>query len=91
MAAEQRQVEGARTQSIFREVNERIRDAYDAFGTPDGSLPLFVCECGRRACRAMIRVPAAEYRNVRADRRRFIVASGHESPDAERVVERHDG
>ena len=78
----------AANQAVFRHVNEEICGAYEALGT-DG-VPTLVCECGEGTCLAMIQVALEEYRAVRANPRRFIVASGHEAPEAERVVERHD-
>ena len=78
----------AANQAVFRDVNEEIRGAYEALGT-DG-VPTFVCECGEGTCLAMIEVPLEKYHEVRADARRFLVATGHQAAEAERVVERHD-
>ncbi len=50
-----------------------------------------LCECARRACAAEVRLTAAEYEAVRADARRFVLAPGHNLPEAENVVERFDG
>lgn len=85
--AERRRRE-ALNQAVFREVNEEIRGTYETDGE-DGK-PTFICECGEGTCLAMIEIPLDEYRAVRADQHRFVVASGHECAEAERVVERHD-
>jgi hypothetical protein len=70
----------------FREINEAAQPQREAHG--DGR---FVCECADRSCAAWIEMPLDEYRAVRADPRRFIIAPTHEVPDVERIVERHDG
>ena len=92
MNAERRRHE-ALIQAVFRDVNEEIRGVYEAHGAEDDGadgMPTFVCECGEGTCLAMIEVPLEKYHEVRADARRFLVATGHEAAEAERVVERHD-
>ncbi len=89
----ERQRREALNQAVFRDVNEEIRGAYEAHEAEDDGadgMPTFVCECGEGTCLAMIPLPLEKYRQIRVDPRRFLVASGHEAPDAERVVERHD-
>ncbi len=89
----ERRVREAPNQAVFRDVNEEIRGAYEAHGAGDDGtdgMPTFVCECGEGTCLAMIPLPLEKYRAVRADPRRFLVATGHDAADAERVVERHD-
>ena len=90
--AERRRREAV-NQAVFRDVNEEIRGAYEAHGAEDDGadgMPTFVCECGEGTCLAMIRLPLEKYREIRADPRRFLVATDHEAAHAERVVERHD-
>ena len=62
------------------------RDMNERFG-----LGTFICECGNPECRQVLQIPREAYGSVRADARKFIVAPGHEMPDAEDVVERDDG
>jgi len=79
----------ALNETAFRKVNEAI-----AAGRPlaDVEEPVrFVCECGRVGCTVVLEVTHAEYRAVRSDPRRFLVAPGHDSPDIERVVSRGEG
>ncbi len=51
----------------------------------------FFCECGDRRCRQRVLVPGPEYESVRSDTARFLIAPGHDFPEAEDVVEEHAG
>jgi len=75
----------ARTESLFRGVNERIAESAGRFGADDAS---FVCECDDPTCTDRVRVTLDEYEGVRSDGARFLIVDGHEDPDVERVVER---
>jgi len=73
-------------EAVFREVNERI----EAGHWPGEQGPLaFRCECARLGCNLLVELSLGEYEHVRADPRLFVLAPGHEVPQAERVVERH--
>jgi hypothetical protein len=50
--------------------------------------PLFElrCECGGEDCAARIMVPARAYHAIRAYTRRYIIKTGHELPNDERVI-----
>jgi hypothetical protein len=74
----------ARTESLFRDVNERIAEAAKELGT---SYAEFVCECADPACDERFAAHLEEYETVRSDGRRFLVAPGHDEPAIERVVE----
>ena len=76
----------ARNQTIFRELNERIQELAD----PDGPIR-FVCECSHVGCEATVELGRAEYESVRSESTHFVVASGHNLPEIERVVGRTDG
>jgi hypothetical protein len=76
-------------EAVFREVNERIDDLADAFGLQAEPLDL-VCECGDASCTEQLRLTRSEYEALRADPLLFAVHPGHETPDVEDVVERHD-
>ena len=76
-----------RNEGLFRKVNEAIvRGLW-----PDDAARLvaFRCECARLDCNNPVRVTLAEYEQVRAHPRRFLVAPGHEIRTAETVVEKH--
>jgi hypothetical protein len=81
----------ARNQAIFREVNERIEEV--ATGElADGDAPIrFVCECSDTDCTAILDLAREEYERVRSEPTWFVIESGHEIPEIERVVGQHDG
>jgi hypothetical protein len=66
--------------SLFREVNERIRDVNTAFHVEPSTYEL-ICECHRCDCMTRIDVPREVYETVRTTPGRFLVASGHEHGD----------
>ena len=63
---------------LLREVNARIREVSDRFGTPDGSYRL-LCECGEEGCSERLDVPVAGYDELRL-RNGFLVCAAHEPP-----------
>jgi hypothetical protein len=76
----------AKTEALFREVNERVAERAAEFDADDAE---FVCECGDPACTHRIPASLDEYEQVRAEGDLFLVAEGHEeAPDVERVVAR---
>jgi hypothetical protein len=79
----------ARSEALFRLVNERIADLSLRHGIGNGLE--FLCECGRRDCLEALSLTREEYKRVRAHSDRFIVALEHDFPEIEEVVERHDG
>lgn len=71
--------------SLFREVNDRVRQAAgDA--APESTWEFF-CECGGM-CGETAPLPLADYDHVRRKRRRFLVLADHEDTVVERVVAR---
>ena len=76
-----------RNEDLFRKVNDQIEGVNVAFGTITGTVSI-LCECGKLECIEQIALTVDEYRELRADPRRFAVKPGHELPDVERVVER---
>ena len=91
MASLEDAVRGARTQSIFRDVNERVRRINEAFSVV---VPLgeWVCECADQECSVRITMTHSEYEAIRAVSTRFLVAAGEEHvvPEIENVVERKE-
>jgi hypothetical protein len=75
----------ARTEALFRDVNERIAETAGRFGSDDAA---FVCECDDAACTDRIATTIEAYEEARADGAQFIVADDHVNDDVERVVER---
>jgi hypothetical protein len=77
-----------RHQALFREVNERIEELAETFDLKDELTIL--CECGLH-CDERIALREDDYERLRRIPTHFAVRPGHEIPDVERVVERHDG
>jgi hypothetical protein len=78
----------ARTESLFRDVNERIAETAARFGADETS---FVCECGDPTCTHRVPASLDEYEAVRVDGATFLLVPGHEDSRVEAVVERRDG
>ena len=55
----------AKTESLFRSVNERIAEATERFDNGDATDAEFLCECGDPACSERLEVPLDEYEQVR--------------------------
>ena len=76
----------ATTQSLFRDVNERIAESVQRFDG-DGDAQ-FVCECSDSSCTEHVPAPIQHYERVRKDPTHFLLAPGHEDERIERVIER---
>jgi hypothetical protein len=87
-----RAARAARNQTLYREVNERVKELNEAF---DALLPLgdWICECANAECFEPIQMSHEEYEAVRAGGGAwFFVKPGdaHVLTDVEDVVERHE-
>ena len=78
----------AKTESAFRDVNERIVGSAQQFGLQQAAL---VCECADAGCGHRIEAPLEDYERVRADGALFLVAPEHEEQEHEEVVESRPG
>ena len=78
-------VKRAHTESLFRDVNERIAESAQRF---EADSTQFVCECADPYCTHRLEATLDEYEEVRADGATFVLVPGHEHDDIERVVER---
>ena len=76
----------AANEDLFRQINESIEDVAAAHGSDEHHYE-FLCECSDAACSERVSATLQEYRRVREDSRRFIVAKGHVVKEIERVVE----
>ena len=74
----------AKTEALFRNVNEEIRNATGRFEADHGE---FICECGDPACTQHIELPLDEYEEIRQDATRFVVRPGHVKGPVERIVD----
>jgi len=80
---EESEVRIARTESLFRNVNERIAES----APRESEDALFVCECHDTDCTERIEAPLGVYEDVRSDGTQFLLLPGHEDERVERVVE----
>ena len=80
----------AKNEALFRSVNDRVGEISAAFDFAHEGATEFVCECADVECSERLRVPFDVYSRIRANPLWFIVASDHEIPEVEVVVERHD-
>ena len=84
MASDSRQERAARNESLFRDVNERIKS------TDSNISPMFtefMCECADDSCFEHVSLTSEEYSSVRKmGPVFFILRPGHEVEDIERVV-----
>jgi hypothetical protein len=76
-----RAAKAARNQSLWREINERIRLVAEDSGDVE-----FLCECASLECTQTINLSVAEYEHVRGSPKRFPIALGHDLPAFEDVV-----
>ena len=93
--------EKAKTESVYREVNERIYEVNaqrEVLDLPED----LICECARPECSEQVTINAVEYRGLRANSTWFLIAPSEEHffPEVERIiakngtywiVEKHDG
>jgi hypothetical protein len=63
-------------EAVFREANERIEE---------------VNRTGNAECVEKISMTAPAYEELRSDATHFAIVPGHEIPDVESLVERHEG
>jgi hypothetical protein len=75
----------ARNETLFREVNERVKEVVPV----EGGIQ-FICECGDEACIEQVTLSVEEYERIRSDPVEFFVKPGHQIPEVEEVVEEHD-
>jgi hypothetical protein len=73
--------EGQRKSSLFRAVNDRIREINKGWDAPGPAG--FVCECDDPSCSEILSLTVAEYEAVRARDDSFVVLRGHEPPTRE--------
>lgn len=74
----------ARTEALFREVNERIAETAERF---DADETKFVCECADQSCTTRVEATLEEYERVREDGATFLLVPGHEDERIEAVIE----
>ena len=80
---EEPEVRIARTESLFRNVNERIAESAQRTESEDAA---FVCECHDADCTERVEAPIGVYEDVRSDGTQFLLTPGHEDERVERVL-----
>jgi hypothetical protein len=88
---DEREKRMAQNETLFREVNERVREAAGQFGdfSQDGTHEDF-CECANTDCTFRVALTPAEYAGVRADPKQFVVLPLHYTPEVETLAAEHD-
>jgi transcription initiation factor TFIID subunit TAF12 len=76
-------VRRAKTEALFRDVNERIAESALRF---EAESTQFVCECADANCTDRVEATLDEYEDVRQDATTFLLSPGHADDDIERVV-----
>lgn len=82
----------AQNESLFREVNERVKELNTAFDALSRHAE-WICECGNTECLAPVQMTHEEYDAVRARGSDcFLVKpdEAHVRPEVENIVERHE-
>ena len=83
-----RQEQVAQNEDKHRDLNEKIETSYGSH--PDSAYMDLLCECGNADCDVFLKVTKAEYEDVRADPRKFIIFGEHFNPDADEIVSEGD-
>jgi hypothetical protein len=79
-------------ETLFREVNERVEDAVARFhDAGETRTAEYFCECANPDCTFQISLTHAEYVDVRADPRQFVVLPLHFTPEVETLVSKSEG
>ena len=86
-----RQDQDARTQTIFREMNEWTLESNQTRGAHNGPTDAYLCECSDELCTDPISLTVAEYEAIRSSGTTFGIALNHENPEIDRVVSEHEG
>ena len=76
-------------EAALREVNEAIERGQ--WPGEEQARVGFRCECAQLGCNRLIEISIREYERVRRHPRRFVVASGHELPAEQTIIEPGDG
>jgi hypothetical protein len=74
-------------ESLFREVNERVRGVNETFASVSDVMEV-TCECGSAGCAERFSMSPQEYEALRSNPDHFAIVPGHEIADVERIVSR---
>ena len=76
-------------EALFREVNERVNEKAEAFGS--GTTFEYLCECANSDCTFQVTLTLPQYEAVRADPTQFVVLPLHFTPEIEKLVSKNEG
>lgn len=76
-------------EETFASANERIRASAERYDF-DQLVP-FICECSNTTCTETIRLSVETYRQAKDGGDAFILLSGHEDSQVEKIVAHGDG
>ena len=79
--------QAAKNESAFRRANERLKEKATDFGVAEERTP-YLCECEDESCTKIVLLACAQYEEVRAEPKRFLMIPGHQ--DADDVVIQED-
>jgi hypothetical protein len=80
----------ARNQSLYRSINEKVKELNQTFSEAGIADTEWICECADTDCTLHIRASLHEYEAVRSNPRTFIISPGHLYPQVERVLNQND-
>ena len=78
----------AHNETLFREVNERVKTVAHQLGA-DVDYE-FLCECANVDCTFRLTLPLDVYETVRSNPRQFVVLPLHYTPEVEELVRAED-
>jgi hypothetical protein len=81
--------DGRRKSSLYRAVNERIREISADWDVAQAAG--FFCECADARCSELLSLTVVDYEAIRAMGDCFVVLGGHEPPDCDRILARNNG
>jgi hypothetical protein len=85
-----RQDRVAQNEAMYRAVNREIQRASEEAGAGPNDQLEVICECGKEGCSMTLAMTITEYDEAHGQPDRFVVASGHEDPQIERIVTRKE-
>ena len=72
--------QAAKNESTFRRANEKLQEKATEFGRADERTP-YLCECEDEGCTKVVLLTNADYEQVRAEPKRFLMLPGHQEVD----------
>jgi hypothetical protein len=76
----------ARNESLYREVNEAIKNLQEDANAGPTTRAEFLCECSRYRCPDRVPLTLAEYAEVRSEETHFLIVPEHLDPTIERII-----